>query len=525
MKRTNIKMIMLLLLAVAFFTACDDDEEPVTLPPSLSFTDVDGTAASERGTTVDIELNLIAQGGIKSLTANGVAVPATLNQLQETITFQYAIGANEVVGDKTVEFILTDKKDRTSSASYTVTVIGSTIQVTSDVLTNTTWQEGNIYVLNNTIKVENATLTIERGVTIQAVDDGKPVKDASKVLVAFRVEPTGRLLANGEVGKPVVFTVKTQGNAAPVEGMWRGLVIKGNPATANHNAGSLRYMRVEYGGGDEDLPTDDKGALTFINVGMSTVVEYVQVFKSLGQGFRIEGSTMALKNCASFENLKSNLQLRHTGSIAADIKHANLYLQGYISNTISGNKDTRDILMSNPPTALNGNTLIASNITILGPGAAYTFNGAPSTVDAMRAESRSGKVLIYNSIVAEFPEDGIRLSNNVAESRIEYSYFFKMGGTDATGIPSIGNSTALRENAVQFAGAAFNNNINPGTATIPGIGVNDYTPSASQVSVYNPVGLNDTNFSFQPFSYVGAIGTTDWTVGGWLKNSDGTIKQ
>jgi hypothetical protein len=525
MKKITIKMILPLLVAMALFTACDDDEEPVTLPPSLSFTDADGAAASERGTTVDIELNLIAQGGIKSLTANGVVVPTTLNQLQETITYQYSIGANEAVGDETIEFILTDRKDRTSTASYTVTVIGSTIQVTSDIVTNTTWSEGNIYVLNNTIKVENATLTIERGVTIQAVDDGKPVKDATKVLVAFRVEPSGKVLANGEVGKPVVFTVKTQGNAAPVEGMWRGLVIKGSPATANHNAGSYKYTRVEYGGGDEDLPTDDKGALTFINVGMSTVVEHVQVFKSLGQGFRIEGSTMALKNCASFENLKSNLQLRHTGTTAVDIKHTNLYLQNYISNTTTGNKDTRDILISNPPTALNGNTLIASNITLLGPGSAYTFNGAPSTVDAMRAESRSGKILIYNSVVAEFPEDGIRLSNNVLESRIEYSYFFKMGGTDATGIPSLGNSTALRENAVQFAGATFNNNISPGTTTIAGIGVNDYTPTASQASTYNPVGLNDANFTFQPFSYIGAIGATDWTVGGWLKNPDGTVKQ
>jgi hypothetical protein len=524
MKAAKLLLSMLLVTTITvIFYSCGEDEEPETLPPTLSFTDADGTFSTERGTSVNIEVNLTAQGGIKSLTANGTTVPVTAGGIQQTVTFTYSVSANETVGDKNVEFILTDNKSRTSTAIYKVTVIGSTIQITADITANTTWSEGNVYVLNNKIKVENATLTIEKGVTVLAVDDGKPVKDATKVLVALRVESTGKLVANGEAGKPIVFTVKPQGTATPVEGMWRGLILKGDPATVNHNAGSLKYVRVEFGGGDEDLPTDDKGALTLTNIGMSTVIENVQVYKSLGQGFRIEGSTLALKNCVSSENLKSNLQLRHTGSTAGDIKHANVYVQGYVSNTISGNKDTRDILISNPPTGLNGNTLTISNMTLLGPGAAYTVGGAPSTVDGMRAESRAGKVLIYNSIIAEFPEDGIRLSNNVTETRIEHSYFFKIGGTDATGIPALSNSTALRENAVQFA-TGFNNNINPANTTIAGIAVNDYTPNASQASTYNPTSLNDANFTFQAFQYIGAIGSTDWTAGGWARNADGTIR-
>jgi hypothetical protein len=525
MKAAKLLLSMLVLTGMTlFFFSCGEEEEPETLPPALNFTDVDGAATSERGGSVAIEVNLTAQGGIKTLTANGASVPVTAGGIQQTVSFTYTVGANETLGDKNVEFVLTDNKSRTATATYKVTVIGSTIQVTSDITSNTTWTEGNIYVLNNTIKVENATLTIERGVTVQAVDDGKPVKDATKVLVALRVEPTGKLIANGEAGKPVVFTVKPSGTAVAEPGMWRGLVIKGDPAASNHNAGSLRYTRVEFGGGDEDLPTDDKGALTYINVGLSTIIENVQVFKSLGQGFRFEGSTVAMKNCISLENLKSNLQLRHTGSTAGDIKHSNIYIQSYVSNTISGNKDTRDILISNPPTGLNGNALTISNMTLLGPGSAYTVGGAPSTVDGMRAESRAGKVLIYNSIIAEFPEDGIRLSNNVAETRIEHSYFFKIGGTDATGITTLGNSTALRENAVQFA-TGFNNNIDPTNTTIAGVGVNDYTPNASQASTYNPTSLSDANFTFQAFQYVGAIGSTDWSTGGWARNADGTIRQ
>jgi hypothetical protein len=145
-------------------------------------------------------------------------------------------------------------------------------------------------------------------------------------------------------------------------------------------------------------------------------------------------------------------------------------------------------------------------------------------VDGMRSESRTGKILIYNSIVAEFPEDGIRFSNNVAASRIEYSYFFKIGGVDPTGITTLGNTTALRENAVQYA-TGFNNTIDPATTLLAGIGVNDYVPNASQASTFNPTTLNDANFTFQAQLYVGAVSTTDWTTGGWLRNADGTIRQ
>jgi hypothetical protein len=521
--RYLLSMLMVAFSTIAFI-ACDDDEEAETLPPTLSFTDTDKASEGQRGQTVTIELSVLAQGGLQSVTANGTPVTITAgSSTQQTVTFDYTIAADAPLGAIPIEFVVTDQRNRTATNTYTVTVVGSTVEVTADITANTTWEEGNTYVLTRTINIIGGTLTIKKGARVLAVDDGKPVQDATKVLVALRVEPTGRLVAEGEANAPIVFSVQSSGTPQP--GMWRGLIIKGDPAAANHNAGTLRYVRVEYGGGDEDDPTDDKGALTFVNVGISTVVEFVQVFRSLGQGFRTEGSTIAFKNCIGTENLKSNLQLRHTGTSAADVKHSNVYLQNFISNNATINKDTRDFLISNPPSGTNGGSITAANVTLIGPGATFSVGGSPSSADGMRAETRAGKVAIYNSIVAEFPEDGIRLSNNDANSRIEYSYFFRIGGTDATGIPALGNSTALRENAVQFADAAFNNNINPTTTTIAGIGPNDYTPNASQASTYDPTALNDANFTFAANQYVGAIGTTDWTTGGWARNADGSIRQ
>ncbi|GIV36359.1 MAG: hypothetical protein KatS3mg032_0738 [Cyclobacteriaceae bacterium] len=521
-----IKSLLNLLLVASLITgfySCSKDEDPETLPPTLSFTG-GNNATAERGQSVEIVLNLTAQGKIQSLTANGVAVSGiTVGAVTQQITFNFTVPVTANLGPLAIEFVLEDQQGRTATATFTINVIGSTIEVTNDITTNTTWEEGNVYILNNTIKVENATLTVEKGVTIQAVDDGKPVQDPTKSIVALYIEPSGKLIAEGEPNKPIVFTVNA---SSPMPGMWRGIVMKGDPLSANHNAGSLKYVRIEYGGGDESNPASDKGALTIVNAGMSTKVDYVQVFKSLGEGFRIEGSTIALTNCISTENIKSNLNIRHTGTSGeGNVVHTNLYLQRFISHNSTVNKDSRDILMSNPPSGFNGNTLTAANVTLLGPGVSFTApDGSPSTADGMRAESRSGKVLIYNTIVAEFPEDGIRLSNNVPESRIEYSYFFKIGGTDPTGIPSLGNSTALRENAVQFADPSYNNNINPTTTIIAGIGVNDFTPNTVQTSTFNPTTLNDAIFTFQAFQYVGAIGTSDWTTGGWAKNADGTIR-
>jgi hypothetical protein len=529
MKHLKLVLSMMLVASMSLFIfSCGEDEEPETLPPTLVFTDGDGTINSERGESVDIEVSLIAQGGIQSLTANGSNVPVTAGGLQQIVTYTYAVAANAALGNQAVEFILTDNKNRTVAATYTITVIGSTIQVTNDIVSNTTWAEGNIYVLNNTIKVENATLTIEKGVTVQAVDDGVAIQDASKVLVALRVEPTGRITAIGEAAKPIVFTVKPQGTSAAAPGMWRGLIIKGDPLSANHNAGTLRYVRIEFGGGDEDSPTSNKGSLTFVDVGIATTVEFVQTFRGLGEGFRIEGSTLALKNCIATECLGAHLNTRHTGTTAAaNIRYTNVYVQNFISNNATIGKDSRDLLMSNPPSGTLGNTLTMSNSTFIGPGSAHTVGGAPSSADGMRAESRNGKVLIYNSIWAEFPEDGIRLSSNAASTNsiIDFNYIFKIGGVDASGIPTLGNSTALRENAVVFASTPYVNNINPTTTTIAGIGVADYTPNASQASTYNPTSLNDSNFSFQSQLYVGAIGATDWTIGGWVRNADGAIRQ
>lgn len=544
MNKLNYLLSLLLVGGLFFFASCGEDEEPETLPPTLSFTDTDGVTTSQRSQTVSIEVNILAQGGLKSLTANGTPVTVTAGaNTEQKVTYPFAVGATEPTGEKSIEFVVTDNKERTASATYKVNVIGSTVSVSSDITTATTWEEGNIYELTKTIAVKSgAVLTIKEGVNVLALDDGKPVKDATKLISAFIVEPGGRVEAIGTANRPIVFSVKPQGTAAPAPGMWAGVILQGNTTNTNdlnYNAGTLRYVRVEFGGGDRVTPTSDKGGLTLTNVGRGTTIEFVQVFKSLGEGFRIEGSKVALKNCVATDNLTANLNLRHTGTTTANnIVHADIYVQFFVSNTtptfVNGfptsatlrDKDSRDLLISNPPTGFSGNTLVAANMTFIGPGRSFTVATGPSSSDGMRAESRAGRVIIRNSIFAEFPEDGIRLSNNVTttNSVIDNSFFFQIGGTDATGISTQGNSTALRENAVVFAAAPYANTISPASVGIAGIGVNDFTPGASQVSPYNPTSLNDNNFQFQSGAFVGAISTTDWTLN-WTKNADGNVRR
>ena len=55
-------------------------------------------------------------------------------------------------------------------------------------------------------------------------------------------------------------------------------------------------------------------------------------------------------------------------------------------------------------------------------------------------------------------------------------------------------------------------------AAAAGIGVNDFVPDAAIMSTFDPTTLGGT---FSAGSYVGAVGTTDWTLG-WTLNADGS---
>lgn len=163
-----------------------------------------------------------------------------------------------------------------------------------------TWTADKAYFLDGYVTVpDGVTLTIEPGTFVF----GK-----TNELSLLNVRPGGRLVANGEPTKPIVFTselpVLQRGRSD-----WGGVVIngdapinepgaigEGNTGTYGgdnplHDGGVLRYVRVEFSG-RIFTATDELNGLTLQGCGSRTIIDHVQVHQSSDDGIEFFGGTV-----------------------------------------------------------------------------------------------------------------------------------------------------------------------------------------------------------------------------------------
>ena len=180
----------------------------------------------------------------------------------------------------------------------------SRVSVTDHIVKDTTWTNKNIYVLDNLIMVvAPAVLTIEPGTLIL----GK--RNTGLVSLAG-----ARLEAEGTRENPIVFT-SDKPDGQRLAGDWAGLALVGK-ARVNRdpfnlriitdefdtsvggsddtwNCGTLRYVRVEFGGSEVDGQKALKG-VTLAGCGSDTTVNHVQTHMSDDDGFGRGGTTTPL---------------------------------------------------------------------------------------------------------------------------------------------------------------------------------------------------------------------------------------
>lgn len=176
---------------------------------------------------------------------------------------------------------------------------------------NTTVKKGT-YTLEGIVKVpEGITLTIEAGATFTA---------KTSVGSSLVVLQGGKIFAEGTASEPVVFT---SDNKKP--GDWGGVTLYGNaPIKAingaskalsedgnnvyyggdnpNDNSGSLRFVRVEYGGKKIGDGTSETNSMTFYSVGAGTILENLVSYKGTDDGYEFFGGTVSGKNLVSYGN-------------------------------------------------------------------------------------------------------------------------------------------------------------------------------------------------------------------------------
>ena len=199
----------------------------------------------------------------------------------------------------------------TGTGGTTGAILSGTGTLTGTLKQNTVVKKGT-YTLEGIVKVpEGISLTIEPGATFTA---------KTSVGSSLVVLQGGKIYAEGTASEPIVFT---SDNKKP--GDWGGVTLYGNaPIKAingapkalsedgnnvyyggdnpNDNSGSLKYVRVEYGGKKIGDGTSETNSLTFYSVGAGTVLENIVAYMGTDDGYEFFGGTVSGKNLVAYGN-------------------------------------------------------------------------------------------------------------------------------------------------------------------------------------------------------------------------------
>lgn len=518
MKHLTHWLYAVLFLSTLLTTACSDDDEPDVLPPapSLSLSD-DGATTVEPGDTVIITVDAQAASGIASLTVDGSAIDGvTAGETSVAVDYIYVVAEDATPGNVSLVFVLTDQDERVVEEAYAIEVIaptanpdpagGTPTPISEDIATDFTMMADSTYIITADVDVlEGAMLTIQEGVTVlgQYVDDGLASDDVNKTRYRLTVEEGAVIDANGTAENPIVMTSERTLTGDAEAGDWIGLRINGQEGISS---GTLNYVRVEYGGALM-AGGDTEPALRLEEVDQATTIDYLQVFRSVENGIQMRGGSVNMRHLMLTECNGSSVVFDDgDGAYGGSVQYA------ILQSSLLAEKDDRDLEVRDDA------TVRIANLTMVGSGA----DVADGDLSAIRVRDNAGGLLIFNSIVAEYSDDGVRVDapDNITgidgEFVLAYSYLFRIGD-DAT------RDDADPENMpLPFetdAEAYFVTVAEDAPEDAAGIGVGDYTPDAEIASDYNSSELGDF---FTDASFVGAIGSENWTSG-WSVNAEGAI--
>ncbi len=403
------------------------------------------------------------------------------------------------------------------------------VEVTSNITGNVTWKADKIYLIKKYIYVDSlATLTIEPGTIIKGDKD-----DAANTKGALIVKRGGKLIADGTVDKPIVFTSNKPKGLRNI-GDWGGIWINGMaptnagtnvPAEAdlgvyyggnnpNDNSGTIRYVRIEFGG-IALQPNKEINGLTLAGVGSGTIIENVQVSYSGDDAFEWFGGNVNAKKLISYKNIDDDFDMDngYSGKIQyglvirdpnlADVSGSNGF---EVDNDASGSQAT-------PFTSAK-----ISHITFVGPHFNETSNYSSDFKRAAHLR-RSSKISIYNTLFAAYPigvlidGDSTAMYYNNDEAHIRNSVVASWKGAD-----SLKQTTSNFTFDVHtwFTQSTFNNKfyknfndlqLDPAKHYMPKTGSPLLTGGSTNVGY-----LQGDNF-FTNETFIGAFGTTDWTSG------------
>ena len=307
-----------------------------------------------------------------------------------------------------------------------------TVTISTNITSNTTWATGQTVLLQGPIYVKNnSVLTIQPGVVVRG----------SKTIAgsALIVSKGSQLIANGTAASPIVFTSDQAANSRGV-GDWGGVILLGSaalnftnginnveglPVTVdsefggganpnnNDNSGSLKYVRIEFGGYVYQ-PNKEINGLTMGAVGKGTTLEHIQVSFTNDDGFEWFGGNVNGKWLVSYRNLDDDFDTDngYTGNVQFGliVRDPNLADNPAVS-TSEGFESDNDAggTLATPFTSA-----IFSNITMVGPYRGAITNTVASGYRRAARIRRASNLKIFNSVFMDV-QRGIHIDGSACE--------------------------------------------------------------------------------------------------------------
>jgi hypothetical protein len=416
---------ILTAVLLAGATACQNDDapepvvtiagiSPATAPVGTDIT-ITGTEFSTTPTDNKVTFTGGAVGTVKSATATQLVVTVPVGAQSGAVTVQ--VGTKPAV---------------TSAATFSLGA-RPVVEVQGEITANTTWEATKVYLLRGFVYVKDGvTLTIQPGTIIKGgLKEQDPTGQAKGGTLI--VEAGGKLMAEGTADRPIVFT-SSKPAGQRTYGDWGGVVIIGKAPhnqlasrtfeggirgtfqkfdVANDNSGSLRYVRIEFGG-IALVPGSEINGLTLYGVGTGTQISHVQVSYGGDDAFEWFGGTVNAKYLVSYRNFDDDFDtdFGFTGKVQygvvlrdpafADVSGSN----GFESDNQAGDGTNAGVAPT-PVTAP-----VFANISVFGTGgtpSTATGSGSGPYQSAMHLR-RASAISIFNSVFVGYPE-GLRLDH------------------------------------------------------------------------------------------------------------------
>ncbi|MCS3796806.1 hypothetical protein [Niastella sp. OAS944] len=419
-----------------------------------------------------------------------------------------------------------------------------------------TLKASNTYTLRGLVYVtDGATLTIEPGTKIVGE------KTSRGALIVTR---GCKIIANGTADKPILFT---SDQANPQRGDWAGIVLMGrartnasyngtyglgeaeggiNDGSGNglfggtddaDNSGSLKYVRIEYGG-YAFLPDKELNGLGLYALGTGTTIDYVQVSYANDDSFECFGGTVNLTHLISYKGLDDDLDtdngysgkvqfvIVQRDSSVADVSGSN----GWESdNDVNGSAVSMPSPLTKP---LPQTSAVYSNVTLIGPRATSAYVGNSLFKNAAQIR-RNSAISIFNSVIMGWPtgllldaQTGRAVDANITtDNSLQIQYVTIAGcntplkytlANPATGWTQANMDTWFRTTSPGNSILDLTTDVKL-TDPFNHTGSPDYTPQAGSPLLGSADFNNSKLAGFTQVTYRGAVGTGDTWWKGWTK--------